>query len=404
MQQIGETPPQNPNPQPGKAPGKMPQRPGGTFDHQAAKGNNRADGSTQPGSGEGAPGEGEGQPGEGQPGEGQPGEGQPGEGQPGEGEESKGEPGGKGAGRYGGDGTKRLPLKEEVTCETDAEPIAETPEENLAYSDTRVIPFNNGKPEPGYRARYEQQARETARQSRAIREKLKFRETEPHRRTVAQKSGSIDGGSLVRLFAPRPGEQNPRIFEKKTQIGRASVAVGLLIDESGSMRGSKETAARALAVMLLEALHGLPGVSVSVIGYTTIGNSCRLNHYITPDMPAETHKYNVMAIGAEDSTPTGKAIEDTSVQLAQWYPDAAQRLLFVVSDGSSAGGPRAVSAACKRARKRGIETIGLGVCGAYRQDSSDEMYGEGKGTVTKTIDDAGKVIASFLVRTLQRLK
>lgn len=77
------------------------------------------------------------------------------------------------------------------------------------------------------------------------------------------------------------GRMTTRVFEKKKQPGnKCDMAVIMLVDESGSMRGSKTKVARKAAVMLAE-VFGRLNIPIKIVGFTEHQNTVQHYHYLT---------------------------------------------------------------------------------------------------------------------------
>ncbi len=111
------------------------------------------------------------------------------------------------------------------------------------------------------------------------------------------------------------------------------LAVGLLLDESGSMFASDRcTYARASAIILYDFCQNLD-IPVMVYGHST-GRGVELYSYAEFDSIDNDDKYRMMDIGARDSNRDGAALRFVAEQLSK-RPEAV-KLLILVSDGQPA--------------------------------------------------------------------
>jgi len=101
---------------------------------------------------------------------------------------------------------------------------------------------------------------------KAITESLRFRNNDPTLHIRGVHSGDLDEGSLDKLAL---NETHPAIWERRELHGQPRVAVGILIDESGSMGGTKIRAAKDVVIALSAALSKIKGVSLMVLGHTS---------------------------------------------------------------------------------------------------------------------------------------
>lgn len=116
------------------------------------------------------------------------------------------------------------------------------------------------------------------------------------------------------------------------------LAVGLLLDESGSMCSCDRcTYARAAAIILYDFCQSL-GIPVMVYGHSTgyndSGHTVELYSYAEFDGYDHDDKYRMMDIGARGSNRDGAALRFVAEQLSR-RPEAV-KILILVSDGQPA--------------------------------------------------------------------
>ena len=83
----------------------------------------------------------------------------------------------------------------------------------------------------------------------------------------SMRSGRLDTNKLAEA---KQGVST--IYERIGQVQTNKLCVGVLVDESGSMSGSKADAARKAAIFLDEALKGVPDVELFIYGHTADTN------------------------------------------------------------------------------------------------------------------------------------
>lgn len=135
------------------------------------------------------------------------------------------------------------------------------------------------------------------------------------------RSGKLNMNKLVPLVL---GSET--VFTKQGSIKATSASVCILIDESGSMSGSKTLAARDAAVLVNEAIARIHNVNFFCYGYTD--NQIRVFN--------EQGKSKRWALGATDAiggTPTGKAMEITAKRIRGITRDPC--LMLVMTDGAA---------------------------------------------------------------------
>lgn len=112
------------------------------------------------------------------------------------------------------------------------------------------------------------------------------------------------------------------------------IAVGLLLDESGSMScGDRSTYARAAAIILYDFCQSL-GIPIMVYGHSTSGRGVSLYSYAEFDSIDRDDKYRLMDISARASNRDGAALRFVAEQLSKRTEEV--RLLMLVSDGQPA--------------------------------------------------------------------
>ena len=129
-----------------------------------------------------------------------------------------------------------------------------------------------------------------------------------------------------------------KVFYKNNLPSKIELAVGLLVDESGSMYcGDRATYARAAALILYDFCDSL-GVPVTVYGHSTsypTGKSVvELYSYAEFDSIDNLDRYRIMDIQARDSNRDGAALRFVAEKLLK-RPEQA-KLLILVSDGQPA--------------------------------------------------------------------
>lgn len=146
---------------------------------------------------------------------------------------------------------------------------------------------------------------------------------------VYRYSGKVN---MKRLNA---GRKTARVFDRRRlPAEKADVVVELLIDESGSMSGSKAEHAKQTAVALAEVMGNLK-IPVYVIGFTadTSGYDAVHNHYITWKN-TKADRFKLLNITARANNFDGYSIRYAGEILKK--KNAKHKLLIVISDGSPA--------------------------------------------------------------------
>jgi len=228
-----------------------------------------------------------------------------------------------------------------------------------------------------------------------IKNSLSFRSTKMSRFSHGMEEGDLDEGSLHKI-----PQNNNRVFSQRTQVSKPDIAITLLIDLSGSMSiKDKYADARNVAIAMTEALKDLKGVHLTVLGHTAnfdeldyinetknhglgynfdiIKKGCTV---LISELYGRNHKnpYALTAIRPCSDNFDGYAVEYAAkVQLAA-YPEAKQKLVFVISDGNPCNGPKHMRESVDNVRRSlGTQVYGIGVSNAYSEKEGTELYGPG---------------------------
>ena len=152
-----------------------------------------------------------------------------------------------------------------------------------------------------------------------------------------QQRGGKQTGLLMgrRLDAHALFRSDGKVFTKNAlPIQPPEMAVGLLLDESGSMAScDRATYARASAIILYDFCQALR-VPVMVYGHSTGGSGVELYSYSEFDAIDREDKYRLVDISARESNRDGAALRFVAERLS--HRPEELKLLFLVSDGQPA--------------------------------------------------------------------
>ena len=184
---------------------------------------------------------------------------------------------------------------------------------------------------------------------------------------------------------------NKNIFTREGSVRCSSASVCVLIDESGSMCGAKELAAREAAILINETVKQLRNVNYYCYGYT----SRKINVY------AENRKRNRWALGGTTSdagTPTGDAMRICAERVRKRTKDPI--LLLVITDGSADDNQLVINVESELKHK-GFNTIGIGVLtNAVERSFSQHVSFRDINELPKRIGDiTKKTLSKMLVKT-----
>lgn len=158
---------------------------------------------------------------------------------------------------------------------------------------------------------------------------------------VKQLKESRRGGKLTGLLMGRRLDTHAlcrndgKVFYKNSLPNEIpEMAVGLLLDESGSMHSCDRcTYARATAVILYDFCRGLD-IPVMVYGHSTGQGTVELYSYAEFESIDRDDQYRMMDIGARGSNRDGAALRFVAEQLSK-RPEEI-KILMIVSDGQPA--------------------------------------------------------------------
>ena len=234
---------------------------------------------------------------------------------------------------------------------------------------------------------------------RAIKNSLLFRNNDIRLPSFGHRAGDIDENSLHKISL-----KDDRIMMRRDDIQDKKIAICLLVDESGSMSGSRIESARDVAISLAEGMRGISGISVSIYGHTAEeGDSdhCMVREYYSPRV---TDMSACMQMKGRSENHDGFAIQHTANSFNKDYGSYDRKIMFVISDGQPAGTDyggtkafdhiRSVSASCNKAL--GIEVYGIGISEAYENAVGKKMYGENNFVVLNDISSSLQIMSRFI--------
>jgi len=140
-----------------------------------------------------------------------------------------------------------------------------------------------------------------------------------------------------RLDAHSLHRNDGKVFYKNNLPNKIELAVGLLVDESGSMWGDRASYARAAALILYDFCDSL-GIPVTVYGHSTNWRDSQLNvelfSYAEFDSIDNLDRYRIMDIQARGNNRDGAALRFVAEKLVR-RPEES-KLLILISDGQPA--------------------------------------------------------------------
>lgn len=148
---------------------------------------------------------------------------------------------------------------------------------------------------------------------------------------TGERRGRYYGKSLDTSKLYRP---DLKIFKDRKQPKKEiSLALSVLIDESGSMSGQRCRSARNASIVLAEMCEQL-NVPYEVFGHTALSGRVYLNNYKNFDSLKKDDKYRLAQVDASFSNRDGAAILYVSERLKQ--REEQNKLFIIISDGEPA--------------------------------------------------------------------
>lgn len=148
---------------------------------------------------------------------------------------------------------------------------------------------------------------------------------------TGERRGIYCGKSLDTSNLYRP---DLKIFKDRKQPKKEiSLALSVLIDESGSMSGQRCRSARNASIVLAEMCEQL-NVPYEVFGHTALSGRVYLNNYKNFDSLKKDDKYRLAQVDASFSNRDGAAILYVTERLKQRKEQ--NKLFIIISDGEPA--------------------------------------------------------------------
>lgn len=225
-------------------------------------------------------------------------------------------------------------------------------------------------------------------------------------------SGDLDEGSLHKLQY-----DSEHIWSQKTIAKLPDVAVGILVDQSGSMScGGKIDNAREMCIVLAEAVKQINGVHLHIYGHTANqGGSSDLTlfeHYSSYGDAKAADLNNLGAIAAYSNNYDGYAIKEAAKRLSM--DPAKRKYMFIIADGFPAGSgyggesaEKHVTSVCSYVRtKLDISTYAFAVGNNSENERKrfEAQYGKTNVVFISTVRQALPKIVRFLRNALQKEK
>lgn len=165
------------------------------------------------------------------------------------------------------------------------------------------------------------------------------------------RSGMLDTGKLAEAF-----QGVPTVYIREGEVKSDKIAVCILLDESGSMWGAGEQAARDTAVLLNEALSGINNIDLYIYGHTASRKTTSLFVYRERGF---NKKYALGTTGSRAGNHDSIAIREAAARIRRFTRKDC--LFFVISDGAPNESTWLVKKAVQDVSKNGFNLIAVSI-------------------------------------------
>lgn len=208
----------------------------------------------------------------------------------------------------------------------------------------------------GNRTRYESDLQQIDTTKAAVLRKLFERKNKDYQFAIkSMRSGRFDTNKLAEAV-----QHVPTIYERMGRVSTNKICVGVLIDESGSMSGTRIEKARQAAVFINEVFGKLTNTELFIYGHTADRNGSRsvqMTIYREPGMKG-LKKDALGSVSAKSNNRDGVAIFETARRIRS--KTVNQGLLFVLSDGQPAASGYDGQQGVRDTKEKVLKSEGLG--------------------------------------------
>lgn len=192
------------------------------------------------------------------------------------------------------------------------------------------------------------------------------------------------------------------IYERKDTPKQSKYCLGILLDQSGSMRSGRIVQARQVVMLLLEGLKAYTSITPIVYGHSGQESSHRDVDLLPYVSIKDNNRHFLSVAPALLQNIDGMAINHVAKQMKK-VPDIDRSFMLVISDGQPEGYGYSGSAARRHTRravdaaaKAGIKVFGIGICGAFDDETGKGLYGAGNFVVINDVEGSLKVMTKKL--------
>lgn len=198
---------------------------------------------------------------------------------------------------------------------------------------------------------YEQSLSRVRQYVPAISKSLRCLSSEYHLSLRGMRSGTLDTSKLAEAV-----QGVPTVYVREGEVKSDKVAVCILLDESGSMWGSGELAARDTAVLLNEAFGGIPNIDLYIYGHTASRKTTSLFVYREKGF---RNRYTLGSTSSRAGNHDSIAIREAATRIRRFTKEHC--LFFVVSDGAPNESPELVKKSVQDISKDGFKVVAVSI-------------------------------------------
>lgn len=178
---------------------------------------------------------------------------------------------------------------------------------------------------------------------------------------VMNRGGAFRRGRLNSNKLARIAVNNPKVFQQRVEQRAINTEIIILADMSGSMSGRRATVLSEGLYALAHAIYPIKGVTIAAYGFS--------GSRFIPILEMGERPHNKFLLSCEDGTICG-SMSLKALSRFGWTSDK-RRIFIVMSDGDTFDDDL-FKLALKKARKAGIEVVGIGVESKAMQDYVDK--------------------------------
>lgn len=198
---------------------------------------------------------------------------------------------------------------------------------------------------------YEQSLSRVRQYIPAISKSLRCLSSEYRLSLRGMRSGTLDTSKLAEAV-----QGVPTVYVREGEVKSDKVAVCILLDESGSMWGPGEQAARDTAVLLNEAFGGIPNIDLYIYGHTASRKTTSLFVYREKGFRS---RYALGSTSSRAGNHDSIAIREAAARIRRFTKEKC--LLFVVSDGAPNESPEMVRKSVQDISKDGFKVVAVSI-------------------------------------------